>query len=344
MPLAIGAPYVWEEMYNAYGITFNDMDAGESAPYVVSPVADPKTTLAIRKFHEDNGYQIPSNCTIIIGLGAQHILANMVSIMGDVTYYAEPPCYPSYDALVSASGYRWGKADAQVEFVTTPNNPTGEVRMPVTNASTIIWDMVYSWPWYGYDHGTLMKQALSVGSQTTHQRYHIPIFSCSKSIGLAGTRFGYAILYPDVLRRYPNIIEKYNSQYVLYTNGASMPGILQCRAIMGRYTSFNHIKDILIERYDTIVPLLKHVLTGIEILSPRGFFYLWMKMPGKNLYEIFLSIGATLVPGTEFRVTNEYVRLNMCTYTKNFNALLRELRKHIENDRLHEQTAEDQEG
>lgn len=66
-----------------------------------------------------------------------------------------------------------------VEFVTSPNNPTFELRRPVLNGSQPIYDFAYYWP-----SMTHIDEAMDED---------IMVFTFSKIGGHAGSRLGYEI-------------------------------------------------------------------------------------------------------------------------------------------------------
>jgi L-tryptophan--pyruvate aminotransferase len=66
-----------------------------------------------------------------------------------------------------------------LEYVTTPNNPTFDVRSPVLNGSQAVYDFAYYWP----------------SMSPIHKAYDedIMIFTFSKVAGHAGSRLGYVV-------------------------------------------------------------------------------------------------------------------------------------------------------
>jgi hypothetical protein len=78
---------------------------------------------------------------------------------------------------------RWNDSLVQdpstvIEFVTVPNNPSGELRKPIYPTAAQIYDMVYYWP--------------SLTAITYRAAHPIMMFSMSKLTGHAGTRLGWA--------------------------------------------------------------------------------------------------------------------------------------------------------
>lgn len=309
-----GEPYLWGDLYD----TSVNMDVAESAPYNMDVLDSPDASLVIRSFHMNNGYNVPDDAHIILGMGSTQVLMGLIYAIG-TSYYSQPMSYPDYKTMVvDLQGREWS-IDPHVEFVTCPNNPDGRILSPTTDADIIIWDMVYSWPWYGVDHGQLVRRNLSMG------RSPILVFSCSKSIGLGGARVGYAIIHNDVVLRYPDLIPRYQHYITVGSQGITTTGESMAMFIMSRRVRFPEIRSILLERWDQMKEALERRIPGIKILSPRGFYYIWAYSDGMDLYGYLRRIGIDSTPGTTYGVTTEYVRLNMCAGIGVFNDAMRSL-------------------
>jgi L-tryptophan--pyruvate aminotransferase len=93
--------------------------------------------------------------------------------------------YPGAVRKLANSKFRWVSAPSgnpsfpTVEFVTSPNNPDGEVRVPRSSASMAVYDRAYWWPHFG-----------PVSSADDE----LMIFTLSKLTGHAGTRIGWALV------------------------------------------------------------------------------------------------------------------------------------------------------
>lgn len=95
--------------------------------------------------------------------------------------------YPAITDYLKSALYTWGgdatvfKQDVEensyIELVTTPNNPSGEVRYPVVNGTgAVVHDLAYYWPHYT--------------PITSPADGDLMLFTVSKSTGHAGTRIG----------------------------------------------------------------------------------------------------------------------------------------------------------
>lgn len=83
-----------------------------------------------------------------------------------------------------------------IEFVTSPNNPDGKFRKPLTNAPIIIADFVFASSAFGSDGTGYLEKNIEWLRQARAEGRHIFSFnSASKQFGKTGTRCGY-IWYP----------------------------------------------------------------------------------------------------------------------------------------------------
>lgn len=311
--LSSGEVYLWQEWYAEKDIK---IEAKISSCYQLQQPRDGQLESVIRSFHSHHGHAINGEAKIVTGLGSTQVFLGLIYAfavcMNRPKYFEQVPYCPLHKNLVSLLGQEWAVSkgqiiEPQIEFVTSPNNPDGSIRSPVTSAPVILWDASYAWPWYGF---TLMK-LLSKMKKSCVKRLCIPVFSFSKSLGLAGERVGYALIPPSVQKAYPKLLDAYAYYISTSTLGTCRPGEGVCRVIASGYREFPVITERLEQRYDVISEKLKNLLRGIEILSPRGFPYLWVKYTGINLHVKLLSLGIRGSPGIEFGMTEEYARLSL---------------------------------
>lgn len=94
-------------------------------------------------------------------------------------------CYPEVSDFLKSGLYKWAgdarkfdKEGPYIEFVTSPNNPTGVTREPVVNRAEgkIVYDLAYYWP-----HYTPITAQLD---------FDVMLFTVSKCSGHAGSRIG----------------------------------------------------------------------------------------------------------------------------------------------------------
>lgn len=300
-----GEPILWRDLYDGEVM----MSVKDASPYNLDVSDDSIFTDIVRSFHSNNGWTIPEDAIIVTGLGSTGVLMGLIHAFGS-SYYSKPVTYPYYRPMVDMMNYPW-TTNPHVEIITNPNNPDGSIQSPSTYADVIIWDMAYAWPWYGYDHKSMVNRSLSSG------RHNVLVFSCSKSIGLGGARVGYGIIPMSVIRSYPNLLDRYIDYTTIASQGVDTPGQKIASSIMSSIHSFPMIRSILLTRYDEVSSLLKHL--GISILSPRGFYYMWIYQKDVNLYEALPFKG---VDGVAFGATSEYVRLNMCCSIETYKRMI----------------------
>lgn len=115
---------------------------------------------AILNIHRVIGNINPDNKYIIIGTGATQLINAVIYAISKyenkpVTVFAQTPYYGQYHdfAMFNPAISSWNASYDQqdnedlVEFVTCPNNPTGEMRQRYyTKNKYTVYDMVYNWP------------------------------------------------------------------------------------------------------------------------------------------------------------------------------------------------------
>lgn len=324
LDLSIGDMNIWQEWYLDKSI---NIEARVSSLYQLEQPRDGQLENVIRSLHSHHGHTINSDTKIVTGLGSTQVMLGLIygvaSCMNRPRFTEQIPSYNIHRNLVGLIGQEWvdikhGSKQPNVEFVTSPNNPDGNTRMPVTGAPIIFWDAVYAWPWYGFNLMKLLAQM----KKACGSRLCIPIFSFSKSLGLAGERVGYALIPPSVQKAHPDLIDAYTYYINTSTLGTCRPGEGICRVIGTGYKEFPEIIEKLEERYDNISDKLRVLIKGIEVHSPRGFAYLWVRLPGADLYGRLLSLGIRGLPGSDFNMSNEYTRLNLMTSTSTIDSLI----------------------
>lgn len=110
-----------------------------------------------------------------------------------IDVYAQTPYYGGYSEFTalfpntfnfkSSKKYTPGlikNENILIEYITRPNNPTGDDRPGVYSKAFKIFDCAYYWP-----HITTVSEPLNEDNM---------VFTASKSLGAAGTRFGWALV------------------------------------------------------------------------------------------------------------------------------------------------------
>ncbi|PWA38507.1 pyridoxal phosphate-dependent transferase [Artemisia annua] len=167
----------------------------------------------IRKMHSIVGNAVTEGRYLVFGIGSSQLLNAAVYALSSENsstpsnVLASIPFYPMYKAqtmFFNSENFQfegdtnsWQSNNSTnnmdvVEFVTSPNNPDGELKTPVLGGKTI-YDHAYFWP-----HFT----PIPVPSD-----HDLMIFTLSKLTGHAGTRFGWAVIKDkDVYQKVLNYI------------------------------------------------------------------------------------------------------------------------------------------
>ncbi|KAJ0752397.1 putative alliinase, pyridoxal phosphate-dependent transferase, major domain-containing protein [Helianthus annuus] len=209
MHVAVGIHYILSQMQNAAD-TAVVISGWHRMSY--HPIMSTELDKYIRKLHSIVGNAITQDRHIVFGVGSSQLLSAAVYALSSTTssspssVLASIPFYYLYKdqtVLFNSKNFRF-EGDAKklwqsnnsinntdvVEFVTSPNNPDGEMRKSVLRGKTI------------YDHANFWPQFTPIPGPSDQD---LMIFSLSKLTGHAGIRFGWAIIkdkdvYEKVLR------------------------------------------------------------------------------------------------------------------------------------------------
>ncbi|CAI9116469.1 OLC1v1017622C1 [Oldenlandia corymbosa var. corymbosa] len=169
----------------------------------------------IRRLHKTVGNAVTEGRYIVFGAGSTQLLNAAVHALSSTTGSSSPakvvasaPYYPVYKSqteLFESSKFKFNGEAASwinnsisttassnnfIEFVTSPNNPDGQLNKAVLKGDNAkqIFDLAYYWP-----HYTAIPSPMDED---------LMIFTLSKLTGHAGSRFGWAIIKDkDVYQR-----------------------------------------------------------------------------------------------------------------------------------------------
>ncbi|XP_071736432.1 tryptophan aminotransferase-related protein 4-like [Rutidosis leptorrhynchoides] len=168
----------------------------------------------VRKLHSIVGNAITEGRYIVFGVGSSQLLSAAVyalssknssspsNVLASIPFY---PVYKGQTVLFNSQNFQF-KGDTKswqmnnnstnnndvIEFITSPNNPDGELKKSVIGAKAI-YDHAYFWP-----HFTPIN---------TPSNHDLMLFTLSKLTGHAGTRLGWAIIKDkDVYDQFLNYI------------------------------------------------------------------------------------------------------------------------------------------
>ncbi|KAJ3695039.1 hypothetical protein LUZ60_000416 [Juncus effusus] len=150
--------------------------------------------VTIRLLHDAVGNAVTKDKYLIFGTGSTQLINALIYALSPenssspASIVATPPFYPMYKSqtdLFNGREYEWEGITSNwvnstvknfIEFVTAPNNPDGLMHEPILGGSSVIYDHAYYWP-----HFTAIPYSADGD---------VMLFSCSKSSGHAGSRFG----------------------------------------------------------------------------------------------------------------------------------------------------------
>ena len=136
----------------------------------------------------------------------------------------------------------------------------------------------------------------------------VVVYSYSKSLSLPGERIGWILI--------PNEIEEFEDFVAALTIANRCSGSVNAPSLMQRVIGRCVDVKIDIEYYDRNRILLLEIMreAGIEVLAPKGAFYIFLKSPiadDVRFCEICKKYNILLVPGSAFGKSG-YARLSYC--------------------------------
>ncbi|XP_060170836.1 tryptophan aminotransferase-related protein 4-like [Lycium barbarum] len=217
-----------------------------------------------------------------------------------------------------------------IEYVTSPNNPDGNLRSSDLKGPSVkpIYDRAYYWPHYTAIPAPVDEDLI--------------IFSMSKLTGHAGTRFGWAIVKDvNVYRRMVEFID-------LAEMGTSKDAQLRALTLLKVVAEgdgkqlFNFAHQILMDRWEKLSQMfslskrfsLQRIPTQHCIFVERARepspAYAWVKCKrkeDKNCTEIFRVAKIIGRPGSKFFAGDRYVRLSLLKGQHDFDMLILRLKQ-----------------
>ncbi|KAK4374408.1 hypothetical protein RND71_005085 [Anisodus tanguticus] len=302
----------------------------------------------IRKIHAISKNAITDGRYIIFGVGSTQLLNAAVYALSMDSYpaakvVARIPYYSFYKfqtEFLQTQHYEFegdssllkNKSDIigdVVEFVTSPNNPDGNLRSPVLKGPNVklIYDRAYYWPHY---------TAIPAPADED-----LMIFTISKFTGHAGSRFGWAIV-KDV-----KVYEKMMEYIGLADMGISKDAQLRALTLLkvvgegdGKQL-FNFAHQILRDRWEKLSQIFSlskrfslqrvptQYCTFLERAREPSPAYAWVKCKRKekNCTEVFKVAKIIGRPGSRFFVGERYVRLSLLKGQHDFDMLILRLKE-----------------
>lgn len=217
-----------------------------------------------------------------------------------------------------------------VEFVTSPNNPDGKFRKPLTEASIIIADFVFASSAFGGDATGYLEANLDWVRKARAAGKHIFSFnSASKQFGKTGSRCGY-IWYP----LYDPYAESIFKNFFTFISASTVAGgTVGLGSFLDLIKAFLDMPDTgkalredakqsIFQRHKLVQDEFLKKYPGSTILSIPGSPTFFAKVhdkriPGKKASDVLLEDLKISVNGGEtMGETNEFIRLNLCGNSK----------------------------
>lgn len=238
-----------------------------------------------------------------------------------------------------------------VEFVTSPNNPDGKFRKPLTDAQIIIGDFVFTSSSFGNKGTGYTDENIEWVRKARAQGKHVfSINSASKQFGKTGTRCGY-IWYPMQDEYAASIFNKFFGFISTSTVGGGTAGMEE---FLNLIKAFLNLPDTglalrqdanksLSKRHELVEKELLSRYPGSEVTSIAGSptFFAKIKdprIPGKEAWEVlFEDFDVVVNHGEPMGETNEFIRLNLSGYSRPLAEFLNRLagrKKYEEKDLL----------
>lgn len=160
--------------------------------YVVGSSFDLK--MQIRALHKKVHGEVKGS--IVIGAGATQVIQAAIWAMNELNeedtakVYAKPPYYSRFPVMAKLAGAQWCSQPrfANIQIITSPNNPDGELVPGEIYCKRKIYDYSYNWPQYLAGEVRPLDKA-------------VMCFSIAKATGHADMRIGWAIVKDEKLAK-----------------------------------------------------------------------------------------------------------------------------------------------
>ncbi|KAK1440395.1 hypothetical protein QVD17_06220 [Tagetes erecta] len=300
----------------------------------------------IRKLHSIVGNAITEGRYMVFGIGSSQLLSAAVyalssenssspsNVLASIPFYgmykSQPMLFNSENFKYEGDTKSWQSNNSTsnmdvIEFVTSPNNPDGELKQSVLGGKTI-YDHAYFWPHF--------TPILGPSDQD------LMIFTLSKLTGHAGTRFGWAIVKDkDVYEKMINYINIADLGISKDTQLRALK-LLKVAIEEDGKSLFQFAYNKMRDRWDRLTSVFaKSTRFSIQKIHPLHckFFnetrlpspaYAWVKCEREEdedcseVLEAGKIIGRS---GSAFSANNRYTRLSLIKSQDDFELLLQRL-------------------
>ncbi|KAL7245827.1 hypothetical protein ACSBR2_001042 [Camellia fascicularis] len=298
----------------------------------------------IRKLHERVGNAVTKGRFIVFGAGstqllnaAVHALSNSSSPAGVVATIPFYPDYKSQTNFFRSMDYKFvgdtsmwkNTSDVNmnmIEFVTSPNNPDGQLKKAVLRGSSVktIHDHAYYWPHYTAIPAPADKDLM--------------LFTLSKLTGHAGSRFGWALIKDEEV--YERML-KYTDQISFgVSHDTQLIALQQLKAIFQGnngsdifefgFTTMRKRWEILSKALSesnrfSIQKIEPQFCTFYQQLRGPSPAYAWLKCERdeeEDCYEVLRENGIISRRGSVYGAERRYVRLSLIKTQDDFDLLM----------------------
>lgn len=226
-----------------------------------------------------------------------------------------------------------------VEFVTSPNNPDGKFRKPLTDAKILIVDFVFASSVFGSDGTGYLQDNIEWLREARSADKHVFSFnSASKQFGKTGARCGY-IWYPLYDPYAESIFKKFFGFISASTVAGGTIGLSSfldlIKAFLDRPDVGEAIRQdarkALLQRHASLEHAFLVRYPGSAILSIPGSPTFFAKLhdnrlPAKKASDILLEdLNVSVNGGETMGETSEFIRINLCGDSREFAEFLNRL-------------------
>lgn len=293
----------------------------------------PRLVVAIRKLHKLVGHPVSDEHFIVPGNGAMELIHAshfaLASMVGGQAKVWRP--LPSFElgyrdnimahksrSIIDVSYEKHPVPD--IEVLIYPNSPDFKIRQKQTAAPFTIYDQVYCWPQF---------LTFNESSMPTADNQSVALFSLSKSLGLAGSRFGWAVTTnKDLAMSIWQFTDHMRFSFSVDTQTraiSALEHVIETKGIL-----FHEGRAEMEQRWLRLEAVMRFK-TLWKVTRPPGTSpaYAWLeRIDDKNAYDILLSVGVLSGRGERFGGTlsnglgSNFARVTVFHRQHHFNLLL----------------------
>ncbi|GLT68145.1 hypothetical protein SLA2020_404030 [Shorea laevis] len=310
----------------------------------------------IRKLHSLVGNAVTEDRFIIFGTGSTQVISAAVHalspdnassparVVASIPYYSlykeQTDYFESVHFKFEGDASRWinttnTSSTNLIEFVTSPNNPDGQLNKAVLHGPYVraIHDLAYSWP-----HFTPIPAPADEDLMT---------FTLSKLTGHAGTRFGWGLI------KKKSVYERMTMHMELNTMGVSRDSQLRalkllkvilegkgreifefgCKTMKARWEILN--QTLSLSNRFSLQKIPPQYCTFFQEFRDASPAYAWLKCEreeDKDCYAVLKAANIIGRGGYMFSAEDRYVRLGMIKSRDDFDVLIERLKELVSED------------